>query len=162
MEEDPKKLLAMVRGLRAMLDPDPEDILAALAEMRTMIPPEFRRAGKDLPETTSRLDGSTEEDLAWDAAQEAVESMLAEVQAVAQAKRQRLFEKILDIYYGAEEASRDPKNAHLIPHLEAMRKAYEKDHGHPIPTKEETEARRRWRGASGIESVDQSLGRNKS
>lgn len=146
MEENPEKLLAMLRGLRAMPNPDPEDILAALTEMRPLIPREYRRAAKDLPETTSRLDGATEEDLVWDAAQEAVESMLAEVEAVVRAERQRLFEKVLDIYYAAEEDSRDPENAHLIPHLEAMREAYEKDYGYPIPTKEETEARRRWEG----------------
>jgi hypothetical protein len=109
-----------------------------------LLPPDFHRAAQDIPETTSRLDGSTEEDLLWDAAQEAVERMLAGVQAGVQARKQRLFEKVLDIYYGAEEASRDPKNAHLIPHLEAMRAAYLRDYGHPIPTKEETEARRRW------------------
>ena len=72
--------------------------------------------------------------------------MLAEVQAVAQAKRQILFENILDLFYAVEEASRDPKNAHLIPHVERMQEAYEKEYGYPIPTKEETEARRRWAG----------------
>lgn len=146
MKDDPEKILAMLRGLQAMPNPDPEAVLAVLTEIRPLIPPEFRRAGKDLPETTSRLDGSTEEDLVWDAALEALESTMAEVEAVAQAKKQRLFEKVLDIYYAIEEATRDPENAHLIPHLEAMRAAYLRDYGHPIPTKEETEARRKWEG----------------
>ena len=146
MKDDPEKILAMLRGLQAMPNPDPEAVLAVLTEIRPLIPPEFRRAGKDLPETTSRLDGSTEEDLVWDAALEALESTMAEVEAVAQAKKQRLFEKVLDIYYAIEEATRDPENAQLIPHLEAMRAAYLRDYGHPIPTKEETEARRKWEG----------------
>ena len=119
-------------------------MLAAIAEMRMLIPPEFRLAGKDLPETTPWLDGATEEDFAWDTVQEALESFAAEVHAVAQTKRQRLFEKLLDLYYAAEEAIRDPNYAHLIPHVERMRKAYEKGYGHPMPTKEETEARRKW------------------
>jgi hypothetical protein len=143
MEEDPDKLLAMIRSLRMKKDLDPDDVLAALAEMRTMIPPEFRRTGKDFPETTSRLEGETEEDFVWNAAQEATDSFLAEVQAVAQAKRQQLFENALDLYYAMEEASCDPKNAQLLPELERMRAAYLRDYGHPIPAKEETEARRR-------------------
>jgi len=39
----------------------------------------------------------------------------------------------LRIYYAAEELARDPANAHLIPHVEAMRRAYEHDYGVPIP-----------------------------
>ena len=143
MEEDPEKLLAMVRGLRTMKELDPEDLLAALTEMRTMIPPEFRRTAKDLPEPT-RLDGETEEDFLWNAAEEAVDSFHAEVRAVAQARRKQLLERVLDLYYAMEEAARDPQHAELIPQLEVMRAAYLRDYGHPIPTKEETEARRRW------------------
>lgn len=146
MKDDPEKILAMLRGLQAMPNPDPEAVLAVLTEIRPLIPPECRRSAKDIPETTSRLDGTTEEDLVWDAALEALESTMAEVEAVVQAKKQRLFEKVLDIYYAIEEATRDPENAHLIPHLEAMRAAYLRDYGHPIPTKEETEARRKWEG----------------
>ena len=146
MEGDPDKVLAMLRRLQAMPEPDPEAVLAALTEIRPLLPPEFLRATSDIPETTSRLEGSTEEDLVWDASVEALESMLAELEAGVQAKKQRLFEQVLDVYYAIEEATRDPENAHLIPHAEAMRAAYLRDYGHPIPTKEETEARRRWEG----------------
>ena len=143
MEEDPDKLIAMIRSLRTKKDLKPEDVLATLAEMRAIIPPEFRRTGRDFPETTSRLEGETEEDFVWSAAQEATDSFLAEVQAVAQAKKRQLFENALDLYYAMEEASHDPENAELLPELERMRAAYLRDYGRAIPTKEETEARRR-------------------
>jgi len=39
----------------------------------------------------------------------------------------------MDFYYAAEEASRDPKNAHLIPYVTKMREAYQRDFGRPIP-----------------------------
>jgi hypothetical protein len=41
----------------------------------------------------------------------------------------------LNVYYATEELVKDPANAHLIPHLEAMRKAYEDSYGKPIPPK---------------------------
>jgi hypothetical protein len=41
----------------------------------------------------------------------------------------------MEVYYSAEELARDPANAHIIPHVEAMRAAYEKDFGHPIPAR---------------------------
>lgn len=141
METDPNELVPMIRRIRAMKDP--EKALAALAEIRSKLPLDAVGARKPRPELDPRLDGITAEDFAWDAVQEAVESILAEVQSIAQAKRQALLEHILDLYYAMEEASRDPKNAHLIPHVERMRAAYFRDYGHAIPTKEETEKRRR-------------------
>lgn len=142
-EPDPKKIQAMMVGIRAMKDADPEDILAAIAEIRAQFPPGALRPPRDRPELDPRLDGISEEDFAWDAAQAAAEGLLAELEGFVQAKRQALLEKVLDVYYAMEEASRDPKNAHLIPQLEKMRAAYFRDYGRPIPSKEETEARRR-------------------
>ena len=143
MEADPDKLLAMIRGIRMMKDPDPEDILAVLAEIRSQLPPEAFVPRKDTPQRDSRLDSVSEEDFAWDAVQEGMDSLVVEIQRIGQVRRKALLEKVLDIYYGLEEASREPGNEHLLPQLENMRAAYLRDYGHPIPPKEETEARRR-------------------
>ncbi|HYK04607.1 MAG TPA: hypothetical protein VE974_22840 [Thermoanaerobaculia bacterium] len=53
-----------------------------------------------------------------------------------------LFVVQLDIYYAAEELARDPEHVHLVEHVEKMRRSYEAEEGRPIPSKEETLARR--------------------
>ncbi len=141
METDPKELTAMIHRLRA--EKDPEKILAGVAEIRSKLPLDMLGPREPRPELDRRLDGVTAEDFAWDAAQAATESLLADIEAITQAKRQILFDKVLDLYYAMEEASRDPENAHLIPHVERMRAAYFRDHGYEIPTKEEMEKLRK-------------------
>ena len=143
MEPDPDKLLEMLRGIRTMKNADPEDVLAVLAEVRSQLPAGELRPREPGPELDPRLDGITEEEFAWEAVQAALESLVAELEAINEARRQKLFEQVLDLYYAMEEASRDPANAHLIPEVEKLRAAYLRDYGRPIPTKEETEARRR-------------------
>lgn len=143
MEPDPEKLVAMLRGIRTMKNPNPEDVLAVLAEVRSQLPAGELPPREPGPELDPRLGGVTDEEFAWEAVQQAVESLLAEVEAIAEARRQKLLEHVLDLYYGLEEASRDPANAHLIPEVEKLRAAYLRDYGRPIPTKEETEERRR-------------------
>ena len=44
-------------------------------------------------------------------------------------------EKALRTYYVAEELSRDPAHADLIPVVENLRRIYEKENGEPIPPK---------------------------
>jgi hypothetical protein len=39
------------------------------------------------------------------------------------------------VYYIAEELAKDPAHAELIQHVEAMRKAHEKQYGKVIPPK---------------------------
>ena len=51
------------------------------------------------------------------------------------AQRARLFQDCLKIYYTMEEQVRDPEHAHLIPLVEQMREAYQRDFGVPIPPK---------------------------
>lgn len=143
MEPDPEKVLAMIRGIRTMKDPDPEDVLAVIAEIRNQLPTGQLPPREPRPELDPRLDGVTDEEFAWETVQEALESLVAEMEALNDARRQKLLDAILDMYYGMEEAIRDPANAHLIPHVEKLRAAYFRDYGRPIPTKEETEARRR-------------------
>ena len=45
----------------------------------------------------------------------------------------RLFDQAMEVYYAAEELSRDPAHAHLIPLVEDLRATFERDMGYPIP-----------------------------
>lgn len=64
---------------------------------------------------------------------EAVESLAGEVRTLADRRMEEARRKALEIYYEAEELARDPAHAELVPHVEAMRRAYEAQYGKPIP-----------------------------
>ena len=114
-----------------------ELILRKLAEMRRSLPLlDDARPRTAVDGRTTDQDGlplETEEDFEYAAVMEGVQSLADDVSAIVDAKRARLEEKVLEIYYAAEELARDPEHAHLIPHVERMRAAYEHDHGRPIP-----------------------------
>jgi len=122
---------------------DAEPILEILAQMRKSLPPFDRTAPRPSEDHRTRAaDGvevETEEDLEWAAVTDGIQSLLEDVQTMVAQKRARLHEDVMKIYYAMEEAVRDPENAHLIPHLEQMREAYQRDYGTPIPPKGERE-----------------------
>ena len=131
-----RELVAMRRELEQSggIPRNVESMLRRLAEMRNSIPgidevAPKKRAGGDgrasFAESLEEFDALTLMD--------ALESFADDVSAYIDHRREALLERILQMYYAAEEAARDPANAHLIPHLETMRRAYERDYGHPIP-----------------------------
>ena len=65
-------------------------------------------------------------------------SLATDVRSAIEYAHAQATEKALQVYYAAEELARDPAHADLIPHVEAMRKAYEKSYGKPIPAKKES------------------------
>jgi hypothetical protein len=155
----PKAVAVVRRKIERNEDPTAEELLAVIAETRKLIPPEFRRvmgktreAQTPLVATATTIDAATPLDAATTldefeiaTVRETLASVIDELKLLVQAEQQQLLEDALDAYYGIEEASaRDPKNAQLLATLEKLRKAYEKSYGSPVPTKEETEARRLW------------------
>jgi hypothetical protein len=116
---------------------DAEAILRTLAEIRRSIPfpipPAPRRGNSDgrMP-----LHGATAEDFAYEAVAEGLQSLADDLQASIDQAHATATEKALEIYYAAEALSRDPAHAELIPHVQRMREAYEREHGKPIPPKE--------------------------
>jgi hypothetical protein len=116
-----------------------EAILEILAQMRKSLPPFERNARRPSEDTRTRFKGDleveTEEDLEWAAVIDAVESLADDVQTMVDQKRARLFQDCLKIYYAMEERIDDPEHAHLIPLVEQMREAYQRDFGRPIPPK---------------------------
>ena len=108
-----------------------EAILSMLAELRAAMP---RAEVKPKPQPQESSEGVTSvEDFEMQTVLEAIESVAAELSAALDEAQAKAMAGALEVYYKAEELARDPAHADLIPHVEAMRKAYEKDFGHPIP-----------------------------
>ena len=120
-----------------------EQILATLAKIREKMPlDQFPPAKKRQP-IESDIGPQSMEDFELLTVAEALESLADDARAIANGATKALIENALDVYYAAEELSHDPEHAELIPQVENRRRAYESHYGHAIPTKEETERRRR-------------------
>ena len=122
---------------RKKLDAAP--LLRQLAEIRKSIP--FLEDGAPRKSEDSRnrtADGfqpRTAEEFEWAALADGVESLANDLSAAVERKRAEALEMALQVYYTAEELSRDPEHADLIPHVEKMREAYFSSYGKPIPPK---------------------------
>jgi len=116
---------------------DAAPILKQLAEMRKSIP--YLDQNPSRPGTDGRLPASagmplqTAEDFEYAALADGLQSLADDLSAAIARANAVATEKALEIYYAAEELARDPEHAELIPHVEKMRAAYEKEHGKPIP-----------------------------
>jgi len=117
-----------------------QEILETLAELRKSLP------GIEVaPRPTCHHDGrsllpdgfpvETEQDFEDAAVIDALQLLIGDIEGIVKKKEARLLEDALKIYYITEELARDPANAHLIPHVEEMRRAYEREFGKPIPPK---------------------------
>ena len=118
---------------------DAESILRQLAEIRRAIP---RVAPTPPPPATDGrardVDGMSswsEEDFDYAAVADGLSSLAGELSAAIDHAAAAATEKALEIYYAAEELARDPAHAELIPHVERMRAAYERDFGRPVPAR---------------------------
>ena len=132
---------------------DADAILRTLTEIRNALPkgderPEpgsagdpdvivrkFRELRQSFVEDAAEDLGNPVRDFEYVSVQQAMESLLPEIEAVADRQKARLLETCLRIYYAAEELSRDPAHAHLLEHVENMRREYERAFGEPIPAK---------------------------
>ena len=64
---------------------------------------------------------------------DALQTLADDIGLVIEQRMEKLRREALDGYYAAEELSRDPAHAHLVAHVEAMRRAHEKQYGYPPP-----------------------------
>lgn len=112
---------------------DAEEILQTLAELRRSIPYDLtpRPADGD----RAMVDVQDASDFESAAVAEGLEGLADELSAALARAAEEGRAHALRIYYATEELARDPANAHLIPHVEAMRRAYERDYGVPIPAR---------------------------
>jgi len=128
---------------------DAEKVLSTLADIRSKIPflnerplPAAKNSAGFDGLAPGAMGADAFEDFEYQAVADGLESLASELSSVLDEKRQKLIDDCLDVYYTAEELARDPEHADLIAHVEAMRKSYESDFGHPIPSKAETDAER--------------------
>jgi hypothetical protein len=128
-----------------------ERLLAELAKVRAAMPLHRIRRKLKPKSVSERLNARSlntlslntlSMDFELETVADALETMVEETNAVIEALDESLFEQALDIYYAAEELARDPEHAHLVEHVEKMRRSYEAEEGRSIPSKEETLARR--------------------
>lgn len=76
-----------------------------------------------------------EDDFATLAVADALADLALKIRTIIERRKEELYRKCLEVYYATEELSHDPAHAELIPHVEAMRRAHERDYGYPIPPK---------------------------
>ena len=118
-----------------------EEILAALAEIRARLPYVKTVAPPaPPPERGSMIPEAAMADFEGESIAMAAEAMAAELRATVIEVEARALAQALEVYYAAEELARDPEHAGLIPQVEAMRAAYERDYGRPIPPREEAKS----------------------
>ena len=121
-----------------------QEILEKLTELRKRLP-----EIADLPRTSLGNEGrsmfpdgmpaETEEDFEYAAVIDALQSMADDVDAIIARKKQRALESALEIYYVMEQLARDPAHADLLPRLEEMRSAYQREFGKAIPDREQAD-----------------------
>ena len=116
---------------------DAEKILTELAEMRKKIP--YLEPPKPRSTHDGRVDARTAEEFELIAVAEGLESLADDLHAAIERARNQALASALKVYYAAEELAQKPENAHLIPHVEKMREAYERDFAKPIPPKPASE-----------------------
>ena len=110
-----------------------EAMLRRLAEMRSSIPGIDEVAAKrDRDDGRASFAGTVEDFEAFTLI-EALETFAEDVSAYAERKDQELHDWALRVYYVCEDLARDPAHADLLPQLETLRRAYERDYGRPIP-----------------------------
>jgi hypothetical protein len=115
-----------------------EQILAALAEIRAKLPHVKTVSPPPTPpERGSTIAAEAIADFEGESIAMAAEALAADLRATVAEAQAHALAQALEVYYAAEELSRDPEHADLIPQVEAMRAAYERDFGRPIPPRGE-------------------------
>jgi hypothetical protein len=121
---------------------DVEAVINTLASIRERIPQLAKaRAAAPPPEVPeerlSFVPGDEEamKTFEMQALADALESFADELRASIDEAEQKLMADAMAVYYAAEELSKDPEHAHLIPYVEQMRAIYRRDFGKEIPPK---------------------------
>ena len=101
---------------------DAEAILQILADVRKAIPYELKPLPPEAT-TIAMREGETVDDFELATVADGLERLTIELSDALDRANAKLRADALRVYYAAEELARDPANAHLIPHVEAMRRA---------------------------------------
>lgn len=104
-------------------------ILDGLSQIRDAIP----QIPQPRPEIEANPAGVSLDDFEYSAIADTLQAMGDDLAAAIADAKKTLAAKCLEVYYTAEELSRDPAHADLIPCVEEMRRTYERSYGNPIP-----------------------------
>lgn len=128
-------------------DIDPAEVLRVVAEVSAGFDATLTPTERAALEKMSANDGDqglvystiereqAMEDFEMLAAADSLQILADKIHATVQQREQELYRKCLEAYYVAEELAQDPANAHIVPHVEAMRKSHIASYGKPIPAK---------------------------
>ena len=126
--------MAKGKGKNAYPKLEPQKIFDLVEQVRNTIPERYRAAPKPRKSEDTRMaEASNEQEFELLAVADALSTLADELGESIRIANEKLLQDCLNIYYTTEELVQDPANAHLLPHLEEMRKAYEKSYGHPPP-----------------------------
>jgi hypothetical protein len=89
----------------------------------------------DQPQTVQYA-AASREDAMVEFAADALRTVADDMDLVLTQRRERFYREAMEIYYTAEELSRQPEHARLIEHVEAMRRAHIAEYGYPPPPRE--------------------------
>lgn len=133
------KKAAAAKAARPLPKVKAEEILAKLAEMRSQIPhlrdkPPRKPDPRDLD---GRYDAFSMEEFELMAIADGLQAFAEDLHETLEEQHAKIMVKAMEVYYTAVELSKDPEHADLIPHVENMRAAYVKQHGHPPPPRPE-------------------------
>jgi hypothetical protein len=128
---------------------DPNEILRVVHEASTAfdatLTDDARRARaarrhNDIPEELVPYPADHREDALYEfelaTAAEALLTLGEDIEAECERRKAEAYRMALHVYYTMEEMVRDPANAELIPQLETLRAAHEREYGKPIPAKD--------------------------
>jgi hypothetical protein len=104
-------------------------------EERAALTTERRHVDSPPPAKYVAQSANAETEFEEDAAVDALETLAHQMETVIDRRMAKAYQEALRVYYIAEELAKDPAHAELIPHVEAMRKAHEKQYGKGIPPK---------------------------
>jgi len=128
-EIDPAEVLRVVAGVSAGFD-----ATLTPAERTALEKMSANDGDQGLVYSTAEREQAME-DFEMLAAADSLRILADQIEATIEQREQELYRKCLEAYYVAEELAEDPANAHLVPHVEALRRAHLASYGKPIPAR---------------------------
>jgi hypothetical protein len=123
---------------------DAAGILNRLAEIRRQVPflPEVppKRADREGLMSDDSFAGMDVNDFEWLAVADGLSALSQELSEAIDTMQEKALRDALGIYYAAEDLIKDPAHVdEVMPHFEAMRRAYIDTYGSPPPKKEDVD-----------------------
>jgi hypothetical protein len=129
------KKAAAAKAPRPLPRVDAQKILAELADMRSRIPYLKDKPPRkpDPSAMDGRYDALSLEEFEFMAVADGLRAFAEDLNESIAEQQAKVMVTAMTVYYTAVELSKQPEHADLIPHVEKMRNAFEKEYGEPPP-----------------------------